>query len=253
MFFPFHFDTQYRYSKLDQTLFTRFIRLGVPHVLLNQQGRTRPEMARLFSWRYGSLGDLPCVLPSTSAAAAAAGEKVSLYSTANAGFAHTFQFVDVPDFMGRGESSPTPFYYQNQGEAEYIVATYQYMRLIGYPADRISIITTYNGQKDLIRDVLNLRCSHPFFGFPARVTTVDKYQGQQNDYVLLSLVRTKAVGHLRDVRRLVVALSRARLGLYVFGRLNLFNKCQELSPSFDLLLKKPTELQVCGCVCVVVF
>jgi intron-binding protein aquarius len=36
--------------------------------------------------------------------------------------------------------------------------------------------------------------------------------------VLLSLVRTKAVGHLRDVRRLIVAMSRARLGLYVFCR-----------------------------------
>ena len=41
-----------------------------------------------------------------------------------------------------------------------------------------------------------------------QVTTVDKYQGQQNDIVLLSLVRTRAVGHVRDVRRLVVAMSR---------------------------------------------
>jgi intron-binding protein aquarius len=31
---------------------------------------------------------------------------------------------------------------------------------------------------------------------------VDKYQGQQNDYVLLSLVRTNHFGHFRDVRRL---------------------------------------------------
>lgn len=41
-----------------------------------------------------------------------------------------------------------------------------------------------------------------------QITTVDKYQGQQNDFVLLSLVRSRIVGHLRDVRRLVVALSR---------------------------------------------
>ena len=39
---------------------------------------------------------------------------------------------------------------------------------------------------------------------PMQVQTVNKYQGQQNDYILLSLVRTRAVGHLRDVRRLVV-------------------------------------------------
>ena len=61
---------------------------------------------------------------------------------------------------------------------------------------------------------------------------MDKYQGQQNDYILLSLVRTKAVGHLRDVRRLVVAMSRARLGLYIFARVSLFKNCFELTPAF---------------------
>ncbi|CAF5035385.1 unnamed protein product, partial [Rotaria sp. Silwood1] len=113
----------------------------------------------------------------------------------------------------------------NLAEAEYIVAVYMYMRLLGYPAQKISILTTYNGQKFLIRDVLNKRCGkNSLLGLPMKVTTVDKYQGQQNDYILLSLVRTKAVGHLRDVRRLVVAMSRARLGLYIFGRVNLFER-----------------------------
>jgi len=75
-----------------------------------------------------------------------------------------------------------------------------------------------------------------------KVTTVDKYQGLQNDYILLSLVRTKTVGHLRDIRRLVVAMSRAKLGLYIFGRAYLFNKCIELSPSFSMLMRRPIEL-----------
>ena len=42
---------------------------------------------------------------------------------------------------------------------------------------------------------------------PAAISTVDRFQGQQNDYILLSLVRTRSVGHLRDVRRLIVAVS----------------------------------------------
>jgi hypothetical protein len=62
--------------------------------------------------------------------------------------------------------------------------------------------------------------------------------------ILLSLVRSKAVGHLRDVRRLVVAMSRARLGLYVFGRAALFQNCYELSTTFGLLLAKSTKLQI---------
>jgi intron-binding protein aquarius len=116
------------------------------------------------------------------------------------------------------------------------VAVYQYMRLCGYPGARIAILTTYNGQKALIRDVLKRRCApYGVFGEPAKVETVDKFQGQQADYILLSLVRTRAVGHLRDVRRLVVAMSRARLGLYVFGRAGLFANCLELQPAFAAL------------------
>ena len=85
------------------------------------------------------------------------------------------------------------------------------------------------------------RCSAPCVG-PVQVTTVDKYQGQQNEYVLLSLVRTRAVGHVRDVRRLVVAMSRARLGLYIFGRLPLFANCYELQPTMAQLVQRPTQL-----------
>jgi len=73
---------------------------------------------------------------------------------------------------------------------------------------------------------------------------VDKFQGQQNDYILLSLCRTRAVGHIRDVRRLVVATSRSRLGLYVFGRRELFENCYELAPTFKQLLARPDKLAI---------
>jgi len=82
------------------------------------------------------------------------------------------------------------------------------------------------------------------FGVPHAITTVDQYQGQQNDYVLLSLVRTKNVGHIRDIRRLVVALSRAKFGLYVFARVKIFQQCFELKHAFDLLLKRPQKLHL---------
>lgn len=78
-----------------------------------------------------------------------------------------------------------------------------------------------------------------FVNFLGQVATVDKFQGQQNDFILLSLVRTRFVGHLRDVRRLIVAMSRARLGLYVFCRRSLFEQCYELQPTFRLLLERP--------------
>lgn len=46
----------------------------------------------------------------------------------------------------------------------------------------------------------------------------------------------------RDVRRLVVAMSRARLGLYVFGRVSLFSNCFELTPTFNKVRIKDHQL-----------
>jgi len=82
------------------------------------------------------------------------------------------------------------------------------------------------------------------FGLPSAISTVDKYQGSQNDFVLLSLVRTKTVGHIRDIRRLVVALSRARLGLYIFCRKALYENCFELARTFSQLNQRPSRLQL---------
>lgn len=222
-----------KYSNMEQSLFTRLVRLGVPTIELDGQGRARPSICNLYKWRYKNLGNLKHV------------ENSLEYQLANPGFAYDFQLIDVQDFNGVGESEPSPYFYQNLAEAEYCVALFMYMRLIGYPANKITILTTYNGQKHLIRDVINTRCANnPLIGRPYKVTTVDKYQGQQNDYIILSLVRTKAVGHLRDVRRLVVAMSRARLGLYIFARVTLFRNCFELTPAFEQLTSRPIKLHL---------
>jgi intron-binding protein aquarius len=226
-----------KYSHLDQSLFARLIRLGVPHIQLDQQGRCRPDIANLFNRRYDQLANLDRVVI------------LKPYLVANAGFVHTMQVINVDDFEGKGETTPTPFFYQNVGEAEYAVALFQYMVLIGYKAQSISILTTYNGQKALIDDILSVRCGPgtPLAGIrPLAVSTVDQYQGQQNDIIILSLVRTgSTIGHLRDIRRWVVAVSRARLGLYVLCRLSLFGPRVELQPSMDLLMTdRPTKLQL---------
>ena len=62
--------------------------------------------------------------------------------------------------------------------------------------------------------------------------------------VILSLTRTSRVGYLRDVRRLTVALSRARLGLYILGRREVFESCFELREAFNILLQRPDSLML---------
>ena len=222
-----------QYANLEQSLFLRLVRLGVPTINLDHQGRARPSIADLYKWRYQTLSNLPNVLTQPE------------YLQANAGFRYEYQFVDVGEYKGKGESQPSSHFFQNLGEAEYAVAIYQYMRLLGYPASKISILTPYAGQRALVRDVLSHRChGNRLFGMPRIVTTVDKYQGEQNDYIILSLVRTSRPGYLRDIRRLTVALSRARLGLYILGRRSVFENSPELANAFKLPMERPAKLMI---------
>ncbi len=64
------------------------------------QGRARPSLAKLYNWRYKDLGDLPNVLTGPQ------------FLRANAGFAYDYQFIDVGDYQGQGESCPVPYFYQ---------------------------------------------------------------------------------------------------------------------------------------------
>lgn len=109
-----------KFSHFDQSLFTRLIRLNATHYVLDYQGRMRSSLCDLFRWRYKNLSDLPFLL-----------EKEE-FQNANAGFCYEYQLIDVGDYYGKGEIQPSPHYYQNLGEAEYLVAVYMYMRLIGY-------------------------------------------------------------------------------------------------------------------------
>ncbi|PVU89006.1 hypothetical protein BB561_005611 [Smittium simulii] len=219
-------------SNFEQSMFTRFIMLGVPSINLDMQGRCRPEIADLFRWCYPNLNDLPFLSTSNE------------FISRNAGFKFNYQMINVEAANGKGETEPSKYFYQNLDEAEYAVAIYQYMRLIGYPLETIAILTTYNGQKELILDILNLRCkSNSLFGLPT-VSTIDQYQGMQKDYVILSLVRTKSVGHIRDLRRLIVCLSRARLGLYVLCKSSIFLQSPEIKYSFEILNKRSQKLGI---------
>ena len=174
------------FANLEQSMFLRLIRLGVPHILLDKQGRARETLAELYKWRYLRMGSLPHVVD------------LPEFQRANAGLRYDYQFIEVPEYKGKGESQPSAHFIQNLGEAEYAVALFQYMRLLGYPARKISILTMYAGQRALIRDVLGHRCkNNRLFGLPRTVSTVDKYQGEQNDCkcaTMLQLIGAANVG-----------------------------------------------------------
>ena len=56
------------------------------------------------------------------------------------------------------------------------------------------------------------------------VQTVDNYQGDENDIILLSLVRNNdkgEIGFLKTKNRIIVSLSRAKHALYIFGNVKI--------------------------------
>ena len=89
-----------RFSNMEQSLFARLLRLKLPCIHLNHQGRCRPNITKLFGWRYPNLTNLPIVT-----------QEDSIYDFGNAGFRYDYQFIDVPDYKGKGETAPKPYFY----------------------------------------------------------------------------------------------------------------------------------------------
>jgi helicase required for RNAi-mediated heterochromatin assembly 1 len=106
----------------------------------------------------------------------------------------------------------------NETEAHMIVGFFNYLVLNDENPANITVLTFYNGQRKLIHRLLR---RHPDLdGFAFNVVTVDSYQGEENDIVLLSLVRSNwngNIGFLKNQNRVCVAMSRAKRGFYMFG------------------------------------
>ena len=106
-----------------------------------------------------------------------------------------------------------------------LLALQAYFELIGKERilqERIDvgIISPYRAQVQLLRQLLRKNESlKPFRRF-ITVNTVDGFQGQERDIIVISLVRSNdegQIGFLRDLRRMNVAITRARMKLIILG------------------------------------
>ncbi|MGM9759827.1 MAG: AAA domain-containing protein [Parabacteroides sp.] len=84
----------------------------------------------------------------------------------------------------------------------------------------VGVISPYKAQVQYLRQLIK---RDPFFK-PYRpfisINTVDGFQGQERDIILISLVRaneTGQIGFLKDLRRMNVAMTRARMKLIILG------------------------------------
>lgn len=202
---------------LGQSMFRRLIRVGHEVVYLTEQGRSRSSIANLYRWQCDGLTDMKVVAEDKS------------FSKPNAGFLSATQFIDTGEISSQSQLAPNDF--QNIVEAEYIVFTYIYMQMLGYPHESIAVLTTYKSQVELIKEVMKARIAQfSLLGQACFISTVDQFAGREADYVLLSLVRTNNVSHLQYSHKITAGICRARYGLYMFGYLPLYSKMEEMEP-----------------------
>lgn len=87
----------------------------------------------------------------------------------------------------------------------------------------VGIISPYKGQVALLRKMLKQDRYWKPFRRLITVNTVDGFQGQERDVIVISLVRSNTegnIGFLRDLRRMNVAITRARMKLILIGDRN---------------------------------
>lgn len=121
----------------------------------------------------------------------------------------------------------------NKAEAELILLTLaEYFTKIGKQRvleERIDvgIISPYRAQVQYLKKLIK---KYEFFKPYRRlisVNTVDGFQGQERDVILISLVRSNdegQIGFLKDLRRMNVAMTRARMKLIILGNKDTMTK-----------------------------
>eukprot|EP01022_Parablepharisma_sp_SALTPOND_P019300 TRINITY_DN3272_c0_g1_i1.p1 TRINITY_DN3272_c0_g1~~TRINITY_DN3272_c0_g1_i1.p1 ORF type:complete len:704 (-),score=84.58 TRINITY_DN3272_c0_g1_i1:135-2246(-) len=115
---------------------------------------------------------------------------------------------------GRREADDSGHSKHNLGEVELIHILVLLLTKV-VPAESIGIISPYRSQVELLRRELIEKAK-----FRVKVSTIDGYQGREEDIIIISMVRSNnlcEIGFLGDDRRINVAITRARMQVIVVG------------------------------------
>ena len=193
---------------LDISLFERLVRNDFPRVTLEIQHRMRPEIAELVH---------PLIYPVLENH-----ESVCGYKNIK-GISDNVFFIDHCELEKPNDELRS---HSNVHEAMFLAALCRYLIRQEYHPEQITVLCAYTGQLFEVRKHMP---RNEFDG--VKVRTLDNYQGEENDIVLLTLVRSntaKRIGFLRAEHRVCVALSRAKMGFYCIGNFQLLRKEGEI-------------------------
>lgn len=135
-------------------------------------------------------------------------------------------WIDTSDIDAREEFVGETFGRINKTEAELTLAVLQHYfekvgrtRILEGRID-VGIISPYRAQVQYLRQLIRKREFFKPYRQLISVNTVDGFQGQERDVILISLVRANdegQIGFLSDLRRMNVAITRARMKLIILG------------------------------------
>ncbi|KAG9451589.1 hypothetical protein H6P81_011554 [Aristolochia fimbriata] len=194
-----------------RSLFERFQQAGCPTMLLSVQYRMHPQI-RDFPSRYFYQGRL------TDSESVANMPDEMYYKDP---LLKPYVFYDITH--GRESHRGGSVSYQNIHEAQFCLRLYEHLqktlKSLGVNNKvSVGIITPYKLQLKCLQrefeEVLNSEEGRDLY-----INTVDAFQGQERDVIIMSCVRASnhGVGFVADIRRMNVALTRARRALWVMG------------------------------------
>ena len=89
------------------------------------------------------------------------------------------------------------------------------------------MISPYKAQVYYLRRLVNQNKVLKPFRRQITINSVDGFQGQERDVIIISLVRSNEegnIGFLRELRRMNVAMTRARMKLFIIGNASTLTK-----------------------------
>eukprot|EP00118_Oscarella_pearsei_P009537 m.55349 g.55349 ORF g.55349 m.55349 type:complete len:614 (+) comp34455_c0_seq6:2613-4454(+) len=197
-----------RFHYFDRSMFERLVTNGHPHVTLSYQRRMKEDFVFLLRPFYSSLLSNP-----------------EVKTIQNCYFLpRNLFFWSMHSSAREGRLRGGSF--SNTQEAGYVKQLVLFLLSCGVSENKITVLAPYLGQVHLILKYLQ-NCKDDSddenvmnAASKVKVSTVDHYQGEENEIIILSLVRSNkqsSFGFLNDSNRFVVAISRQKSTLIIVG------------------------------------
>ncbi|XP_024633064.1 uncharacterized protein [Medicago truncatula] len=206
--------------RFECSMFERLQKAGHPVIMLTEQYRMHPEICKFPSLHFYDNKLLNGSQMSSKSA--------PFHETKGLGPYAFYDIIDGREAHGKNSGAMSLC---NEHEADAAIEILRFFKK-RYPAEfiggRIGIITPYKCQLSLLRSrFLNAFGSSTIADI--EFNTVDGFQGREVDILLLSTVRaghsgtaaseinSSSIGFVADIRRMNVALTRAKLSLWILG------------------------------------